>query len=119
MLKYINIIYVTNIYNIFTVQKMTVILLTVPDCCTIRAKFTKQGKLALECNFINEQMGRKKIDGWFTDNAHIKEQAQQDNFHNGQCNLPRAVWNTACFRHAMNEWMNEWMTEWMNNEWAS
>ncbi len=42
---------------------MTVIVLTVPDRCTIRAKFTKQGKLALECNFIKAQMGRKKSTG--------------------------------------------------------
>ncbi len=43
------------------------------------ARYNKQGKLALEYNSIKAPMGGDNSAGWFTNNAHIKEQF---NFHN-------------------------------------
>jgi len=87
---------------------MTVILLTVPDCCTIRAKFTKQGKLALECNFINAQMGRKKSTGDLLTMRTLK------NRHSKIISImASAIYQEQCeILPALDMlWMNEWMND--------
>ncbi len=65
---------------------------------TLWARFTKQGKLALERISIKAQMGGDNSAGDLLTMCTLKNTDAISHFHNDECNLPRAAQITACFK---------------------
>ncbi len=71
---------------------------------TFRARFTKQGKLALERNSIKAPMGGENSVGDLLTRCTLKNTDATSYFHNDQRNLQRVAQITACFNKTCSVW---------------
>ncbi len=66
--------------------------------CDYGARFAKQGKVALERNYLKAPMGGENSAGDLLTMLTLKNTDTTSHFHNDQRNLPRAAQITGCFK---------------------